>query len=166
MKQQVANKVRTSSAHKSGTGDRHISSKFLDIQDAMRAVGKSTEQGARHITDVDSTLSRRGLMQRKLFLMKMMLKNEKNANQMMKDKIGTLGRDLHADNYTLRQLEGRRNKNWEERELVQPSQSQKVQSLPALLLERRKNQWMNDLECCKEANFSINSTLLNVLLPT
>ena len=62
----------------------------------------------RDITDVDSTVSRRGLMQRKLLLMKMMLKNEKNANQMMKEKLDYLGRDIHADNYTMRQLEKRK----------------------------------------------------------
>ena len=44
-------------------------------------------------------------MQRKLLLMKMMLKNEKNANQVMKEKLGSLGRDIHADNFTMRQLE-------------------------------------------------------------
>ena len=47
-------------------------------------------------------------MQRKLMLMKMMLKNEKNANQIMKEKIDTLGRNIHADNYTMRQLEKRK----------------------------------------------------------
>ena len=44
-------------------------------------------------------------MQRKLLLMKMMLKNEKNANTVMKHKIDTLGSNIHADNYTMRQLE-------------------------------------------------------------
>ena len=64
--------------------------------------------GTRDVAEVDSTLSTRDLMQRKLFLMKMMLKNEKNANQVMKEKIDTLGTGIHADNYTMRQLEKRR----------------------------------------------------------
>ena len=74
----------------------------------MRNAGKSSDSRMRDITDVDSTISRRGLMQRKLMLMKMMLKNEKNANQIMKEKIDTLGRNIHADNYTMRQLEKRK----------------------------------------------------------
>ena len=75
----------------------------------MRAVGKSSDSKMiRELTDVDSTLSRRALMQRKLLLMKMMLNNEKNANQVMKEKIDSLGRNIHADNYTMRQLEKRR----------------------------------------------------------
>lgn len=79
------------------------------MEKALRAVGKSTDSRMiRDITDVDSTVSRRGLMQRKLLLMKMMLKNEKNANQMMKEKLDYLGRDIHADNYTMRQLEKRK----------------------------------------------------------
>ena len=44
-------------------------------------------------------------MQRKLYLMKLMLKNEKNANEAIKQRIGAMGRDLHADNYAMRQLE-------------------------------------------------------------
>ena len=44
-------------------------------------------------------------MKRKLYLMKMMLKNEQSANKVMKGKIGTLGRDMHADNFTMCQLE-------------------------------------------------------------
>ena len=68
----------------------------------MRNVGKSNDGRIRDLADVDSTVSRRGLMQRKLLLMKMMLKNEKNANQIMKEKIDNLGRNIHADNYTMR----------------------------------------------------------------
>lgn len=74
----------------------------------MRNVGKSNDGRIRDLADVDSTVSRRGLMQRKLLLMKMMLKNEKNANQIMKEKIDNLGRNIHADNYTMRQLEKRK----------------------------------------------------------
>ena len=74
----------------------------------MRNVGKSNDDRIRDLADVDSTVSRRGLMQRKLLLMKMMLKNEKNANQIMKEKIDNLGRNIHADNYTMRQLEKRK----------------------------------------------------------
>ena len=74
----------------------------------MRNVGRSNDGRVRDLADVDSTVSRRGLMQRKLLLMKMMLKNEKNANQIMKEKIDNLGRNIHADNYTMRQLEKRK----------------------------------------------------------
>lgn len=74
----------------------------------MRNVGRSSDGRIRDIADVDSTVSRRGLMQRKLLLMKMMLKNEKNANQIMKEKIDNLGRNIHADNYTMRELEKRK----------------------------------------------------------
>ena len=34
-----------------------------------------------------------------------MLRNEKNANEMIKQKIGEMGREVHADNYTMRGLE-------------------------------------------------------------
>ena len=81
----MANKLRNYStqaiAPRTGT---HLSSKFTDLQDALRTVGRSSDGKMRDVTDVDSTLSRRGLMQRKLLLMKMMLKNEKNANTVMK----------------------------------------------------------------------------------
>ena len=109
MRQQVANKLRNYStqAREPRTGT-HISSKFNDLQDALRTVGRSSDGKMRDITDVDSTLSRRGLMQRKLLLMKMMLKNEKNANTVMKQKIDSLGSNIHADNYTMRQLENQR----------------------------------------------------------
>ena len=53
--------------------------------------------GKRNPTDIDSTLSTRGLMQRKLYLMKMMLKNEKQANLIMKEKLDSLGREMHTD---------------------------------------------------------------------
>jgi len=41
-------------------------------------------------------------MQRKLYLMKMMLKNEKHANTIMKQKIGVMDNEMHANNYTMR----------------------------------------------------------------
>lgn len=44
-------------------------------------------------------------MQRKVYLMKMMLKNEKNANNMMKKQLGVLDRELHHNNTTVRRLE-------------------------------------------------------------
>ena len=44
-------------------------------------------------------------MQRKLYLMKLMLKIEKNANEAIKQRIAAMGRGLHADNYAMRQLE-------------------------------------------------------------
>jgi len=43
-------------------------------------------------------------MQRKLYLMKMMLKNEKHCNNIMKQKIGDMGKELHENNYTIRKL--------------------------------------------------------------
>ena len=113
MKQQVTNKIRNYSTHKEPRTGTHTSTKFLDLQDALRAVGKSSDSKIRDMTDVDSTLSRRALMQRKLLLMKMMLKNEKNANSIMKQKIDSLGSNIHADNYTMRQLEKQRAiNNW------------------------------------------------------
>ena len=57
-----------------------LSDKYFGLQAAMQAVNKThTSAGS----DVDSTLSNRGLMQRKLYLMKKMLKNEKQANKMI-----------------------------------------------------------------------------------
>lgn len=84
------------------TGDaKSLSTKFLDMQAALQTVNKG---GARDINDIDSTLSTRGLMQRKLYLMKMMLKNEKHCNNVMKAKIGDMGKELHENNYTIRKL--------------------------------------------------------------
>ena len=48
-----------------------------------------------------STMSQRGLLQRKLFLMKMMLRNERESNKAMQKRIGELGRELHQNNTTL-----------------------------------------------------------------
>ena len=61
--------------------------------------------GARDITEVDSTLSTRDLMQRKLFLMKMMLKNEKNANNAIKTKLSEMDQELHTGNITVNKYE-------------------------------------------------------------
>ena len=58
--------------------------------------------GSKKLTDVDSTLSTRGLMQRKLYLMKMMLKNEKQANLIMKEKLDNLGREMHTESNVIR----------------------------------------------------------------
>ena len=57
-----------------------------------------------NLTDVDSTLSTRGLMQRKLFLMKMMIKNERGANKILARKVDEMGREIHTNNYTVRKL--------------------------------------------------------------
>ena len=38
-------------------------------------------------------------------MMKMMLKNEKNANQIMKQKIGQMSREMHDNNTLVRKLE-------------------------------------------------------------
>ncbi len=62
---------------------------------------------ARDVTDVDSTLSTRGLMQRKLYLMKKMLKNEKQANKIIQQRIGAMGREIHENNFTVKELEKR-----------------------------------------------------------
>ena len=57
-----------------------------------------------NLTDVDSTLSTKGLMQRKLFLMKMMIKNERGANKILARKVDEMGREIHTNNYTVRKL--------------------------------------------------------------
>ena len=57
------------------------------------------------ISEVDASLSTRGLMQRKLYLMKMMLKNEQKANGMMKRKIEDLSQEFHQNHPTLKALE-------------------------------------------------------------
>ena len=57
-----------------------------------------------NITDADSTLSTRGLMQRKLFLMKMMIKNERGANKILSRKVDEMGREIHENNFTVRKL--------------------------------------------------------------
>ena len=49
-------------------------------------LAKIAPNGAKPV-DIESTLSTRGLMQRKLYLMKMMLRNEKCANEIMKEKL-------------------------------------------------------------------------------
>ena len=72
----------------------------------MQTVGKGPI-GARDIAEVDSTLSTRGLMQRKLYLMKMMLKNERHANSLMQKKIGQMDQEMHSNNYTVRKLGNR-----------------------------------------------------------
>lgn len=108
MKQQVSNKLRNYSTEQGFNVNRQQND-LRRYEDALRKVGKSNEgRELMALADVDSTVSRRGLMQRKLLLMKMMLKNEKNANQLMKEKIGRLGRDIHADNYAVRELQNRR----------------------------------------------------------
>ena len=74
-KQQISNKLRGYSTQVKPSNHR--------MKDAMRSVGKSMD-GRLDLADVDSTLSRQGLMNRKLYLMKLMLKNEQNSNQIMK----------------------------------------------------------------------------------
>jgi len=64
-----------------------------------------TSSGRLFEDDAESSLSKRGLMQRKMYLMKLMLKNEKNANEVIKQKIGEIGRDMHTGNYAMRKLE-------------------------------------------------------------
>lgn len=86
-------------------GNQKLSDKFQDVQAALQTFGGRSGSVNRDAIEVDSTLSTRGLMQRKLYLMKMMLKNEKNANQMMKQQLNTLDRELHQNNSTVRRLE-------------------------------------------------------------
>ena len=45
-------------------------------------------------SEVDE-LTKKGLMQRKLYLMKLMLRNEKKANEVIKKKISALGSEMH-----------------------------------------------------------------------
>ena len=89
------------------TGGAAYSQQIKDLQQALEvakvAPGKYT--GQNKLADIDSTLSTRGLMQRKLYLMKMMLKNEKQANMMMKEKLDTLGKCMHTDNDLIRGIE-------------------------------------------------------------
>jgi hypothetical protein len=44
-------------------------------------------------------------MQRKLYFMKMMLRNEKDANTLIKKRIGELSNEMHQNNTALRQLD-------------------------------------------------------------
>jgi len=37
--------------------------------------------------------------------MKLMLRNEKSANEVIKQRIGEMGKEVHANNYTMRGLE-------------------------------------------------------------
>ena len=67
-------------AYASHGGKAQLSSRFLSMQNALQTVNNKTGSGLRDVAELDSTLSTRGLMQRKLYLMKMMLKNEKQAN--------------------------------------------------------------------------------------
>ena len=66
-----------------------MASKFLDLQNSLQGApgisqGSPGRGGVKDITEVDSTLSTKDLMQRKLFLMKKMLRNEKKANSQIK----------------------------------------------------------------------------------
>ena len=72
------------------------------MQTALQSVGKGMNHSARDVADVDSTLSTRGLMQRKLYLMKKMLKNEREANKVIQQRIGQMGRELHENNFTMK----------------------------------------------------------------
>ena len=74
----------------------------------QKAMSKTFGQ---NITEIDSTISAKGLMQRKMYLMKLMLRNEKQANQIMKQKVGTLGKEIHQNHAAVRMLEEKRNKN-------------------------------------------------------
>ena len=47
-------------------------------------------------------------MQRKLFLMKMMLKNEKNANGAIVQRLGEMDKELHSSNFVVKKLEEQR----------------------------------------------------------
>ena len=64
-----------------------------------------------NITEIDSSISAKGLMQRKMYLMKLMLRNERQANQIMKTKLGTLGKEIHQNHAAVRLLEEKRNKD-------------------------------------------------------
>lgn len=74
-----------------------------DLQNALEVA--KVAPGSKKLTDIDSTLSTRGLMQRKLYLMKMMLKNEKQANLIMKEKLDNLGREMTTDSSLIRGIE-------------------------------------------------------------
>ena len=72
--------------------------KTRDLTGALLSKGKG-------VTDIDSTISKRGLMQRKLYLMKLMLRNERQANQLMKQKVGSLNTELHKNATAVRLLD-------------------------------------------------------------
>ena len=44
-------------------------------------------------------------MQRKLYFMKMMLRNERQANNIIKKRIGELSNEMHQNNSALRNLD-------------------------------------------------------------
>ena len=74
--------------------------KIKDLQQALEVAKVAPGKlGPNKCADIDSTLSTRGLMQRKLYLMKMMLKNEKQANLLMKEKLDNLKYQRQACNY-------------------------------------------------------------------
>ena len=56
------------------------------------------------LVEVSSNLSTRGLLQRKLYLMKLMLKNEKKANSAIKQRIDELSNSLHKQHDTVEKL--------------------------------------------------------------
>ena len=60
--------ARASRTMHPGGGADHVSTKFLDLQNSLQTIGKLGK--VRDVSDLDSTLSTRGLMQRKLYLMK------------------------------------------------------------------------------------------------
>ena len=70
---------------------------------ALQTVGGGIR--ARDACDIESNVSTRGLVQRKLYFMKMMLKNEQQANEIIKERIGKLSSEIHPNNAALRQLD-------------------------------------------------------------
>ena len=74
-----------------------------DLQNALEVA--KVAPGSKKLTDIDSCLSTRGLRHSKLYLMKMMLKNEKQANLIMKEKLDNLGREMTTDSSLIRGIE-------------------------------------------------------------
>ena len=75
------------------TKARAESQKCRDLKQALQTVSGGVK--AREVADVNSDVSTRGLIQRKLYFMKMMLRNEQHANKMISKKIDELSQEMH-----------------------------------------------------------------------
>ena len=82
---------------------RATSQKYTDLTQALQTVSGGVR--ARDAADINSNVSTRGLMQRKLYFMKMMLRNERQANNIIKKRIGELSNEMHQNNSALRNLD-------------------------------------------------------------
>ena len=72
---------------------RASSTQCRDLKSALQTVTNSVK--AREAADINSDVSTSGLVQRKLYFMKMMLRNEQHANKIISQKIGELSQEMH-----------------------------------------------------------------------